>query len=213
MDLSFRFDLWLARLARSPRDQGRVELCVLRPARGERKVVDALAVSPENGIEGDRWLTDAHGRPGNQVSLMNVHVLRSLAGDDVERMALAGDNLIVDLDLTEESLPPGTVLAIGGAELEISTDPHRPCRLFEARFGVTAVKKVKRGNAKGRRSRGVLARCVKAGTIHTGDAIEVRRGTATPGRTGDAIAVRRSTARSADVAGSGSAEERGSRVR
>jgi MOSC domain-containing protein YiiM len=178
MDFSFRFDLWLALLRRSPRDRGRVELCVVRSARGERRVAESLEVSPEHGVEGDRWLTDPHRRPGNQVSLMNVHVLRSLAGDDAERMALAGDNLIVDLDLAEANLPAGTVLAIGGAELEISTDPHRPCRLFEARYGVTAVKKVKRGNARGRRTRGVLARCAKAGTIRTGDAIEVRRNVA-----------------------------------
>ena len=83
--------------------------------------------------------------------------------------------LFTDLDLSEANLPPGTVLAIGTCELEISSDPHRPCRLFENRYGVGAVKRVKRGNAKGARTRGVLATCVKAGTIHRGDAIEVRR--------------------------------------
>ncbi len=175
MDFSFRFDWWLARLARSPKDAGRVELCVLRPEHGARRLVDALELTPERGIEGDRWLVDPHRRAGNQVSLMNVHVLRAVAGEDMERMALAGDNVIVDLDLSEANLPPGTVLAIGTCELEISNDPHRPCRLFENRYGVGAVKRVKRGNAKGARTRGVLATCVKAGTIHRGDAIEVRR--------------------------------------
>lgn len=175
MDLSFRFDLWLALLRRSPRDHGKVELCVVRTAKGERETPSELRVSPERGVEGDRWLTDPHKRPGNQVSLINLHVLRSLAGRDVDRMALAGDNLIVDLDLAEASLPAGTKLAVGGAELEISTDPHRPCRSFEARYGVSAVKKVRRGIARGRRSRGVLARCTKAGTIRVGDAIAVVR--------------------------------------
>ncbi|MBI5363571.1 MAG: MOSC domain-containing protein [Planctomycetes bacterium] len=176
MDLSFRFDWWLSRIARSPKDAGRVELCVLRPARGERRIVETLALTPERGIEGDRWLVDPHRREGNQVSLMNAHVLRAIAGDDAERMALAGDNLVVDLDLTEANLPPGTVLAVGECELEITPEPHRPCRLFEKRYGVTAVKRVKRGNATGRRTRGVLARCVRGGAICTGDAIVVKRG-------------------------------------
>ncbi|MBK7878865.1 MAG: hypothetical protein IPJ77_24665 [Planctomycetes bacterium] len=178
MDLSFRFDWWLARLTRSPKHGGRVELCVLRPEHGARRVVDELAVTPERGIEGDRWLVDPHRREGNQVSLMNVHVLRALAGDDAQRMALAGDNLVVDLDLSEANLPPGTRLVVGACELEISSDPHRPCRLFEGRYGATAVKKVKRGNATGRRTRGVLAQCVRGGTIRRGDAIVVRRGSA-----------------------------------
>lgn len=175
MDFSFRFDWWFACLPGSPRDAGTVELCVLRTARGERGIVETLSVSPERGIEGDRWISDPHRREGNQVSLMNVHVLRALAGSDGRRQALAGDNLIVDLDLSEANLPPGAVLTIGGCALEISTDPHRPCRLFEARYGVTAVKKVQRGNARGRRARGVLARCIRAGTIRNGDRIRVSR--------------------------------------
>jgi len=175
MDFSFRFDLWLALLRRSPRDAGSVELCVLRTAKGERKVVERLALTPERGIEGDRWLTDPHRREGNQVSLMNAHVLRSLAGAEPARQALAGDNLIVDLDLSEANLPVGTRLHVGACVLEITPDPHRPCRLFEARYGVGAVKRVNRGNARGLRARGVLARCVRGGAIARGDRIDVHR--------------------------------------
>lgn len=175
MDFSFRFDWWLSRIQRSPKDEGRVELCVIRPERGERRVVDELVITPEHGIEGDRWRSDPHRRPGNQVSLMNAHVLRAIAGDDAQRMALAGDNLVVDLDLSETNLPPGTVLVAGECELEISTEPHRPCRLFEARYGIGAVKRVKRGNATGRRTRGVLARCLRGGAIRARDVVSVKR--------------------------------------
>jgi hypothetical protein len=175
LDLSFRFDWWYARLPRSPREGGRVEHCVLRPAHGERLVVAELRVTPELGIDGDRWRDDERRKPGSQVSLINGHVLRSLAGDDPQRMALAGDNLIVDLDLSESNLPAGTVLEVGDCVLEISTDPHRPCRKFHERFGVVAVKKVVRADRRGRRTRGVLTRCVRAGTIRTGDPIRVRR--------------------------------------
>jgi MOSC domain-containing protein YiiM len=180
VDLSFRFDGWLNRLPASPRDEGVVERCVIRPAPGERSVPDAIRVSPAGGIEGDRWIRDEHRRPGNQVSLMNVHVLRSLAGDDA-RMSLAGDNLLVDLDLSEANLPPGTRLDIGDAELRISSDPHRPCRHFHTRFGATSVKKIVRANRLGRRGRGVLAEIVRAGTIRVGDKIRVRRDAFAPG--------------------------------
>ena len=153
-----------------------VERCVVRPSHGTRTTPPEIRVTPEHGIEGDRWKSDEHRRPGNQVSLINVHVLRSIAGGD-ERMALSGDNLHVDLDLSEENLPPGTRLAIGDALLEISSDPHRPCMQFRDRFGVGSVKRVARADRVGRRGRGVLARVIRAGTIRVGDKIRVLRGT------------------------------------
>lgn len=174
MDFSFRFDGWYERLTRSPRDEGVVEFCVVRPSHGERLVPHEIRVTPERGIEGDRWINDEHRRPGNQISLMNIHVLRSIADDDA-RMSLSGDNLLVDLDLSESNLPVGTRLEIGDAELEISNEPHRPCRHFHDRFGATSVKKVARANRVGRRGRGVLAEVVRAGTIRVGDKIRVRR--------------------------------------
>ena len=174
MDLSFRFDLWWALLPASPRDEGRVVRCVIRPAHDRRETPDTIRVSPERGVELDRWDSDAARRPGNQVSLINVHVLRSLAGTE-ERMPLSGDNLHVDLDLSEANLPVGTRLAIGSALLEISADPHRPCRKFHQRFGASAVKKVVRAAQQGRRGRGVLASVLRAGEIRVEDAIRVER--------------------------------------
>ena len=175
MDLSFRHDLWYARLPRSPRDAGTVEGLVLRPARGERRSVDELRVTPEAGVEGDLWSREPDRRVGTQLSLINVHLLRALADGDAIRMALSGDNLQVDLDLSEENLPPGTRLEVGEALLEVSTEPHRPCRLFHQRFGAIGAQRVARANRKGRRGRGVLASVLRAGTIRVGDPIRVER--------------------------------------
>jgi hypothetical protein len=180
VDFSFRFDLWWALLPASPKDEGRVVRCVIRPAHDRRETPETIRVSPERGVELDRWDSDAARRPGNQVSLINVHVLRSLAGSE-ERMPLSGDNLHVDLDLTESNLPVGTRLAIGSALLEISADPHRPCRKFHQRFGASAVKKVVRASHKGRRGRGVLASVLRAGEIRVEDAIRVERPAPEPG--------------------------------
>lgn len=178
MDFSFRFDWWYARLPSSPRDAGRVVRCVVRPTNGERTTPDRVRVTVAGGVEGDRWAADPHRRPGNQVSLINAHVIESLSQGDAQLAALCGDNLFVDLDLSEENLPVGSTLTIGDAVLEISADPHRPCRSFHARFGATAAKKVARANRVGKRGRGVLARVAADGEIRVGDTIYVKR----PGR-------------------------------
>jgi hypothetical protein len=175
MDLSFRFDWWFRSLPKSPRDLGRVTRCVLRPAKGERAKVERLELTVEGGISGDRWSSDPDRVSGNQVSLINVHVVDSLSDKDEQRALLAGDNLHVDLDLSEANLPVGTTLTIGDVVLEVSDVLHRPCRSFHARFGASGVKKVARANRVGKRGRGVLTRVLRPGTIRAGDSIHVKR--------------------------------------
>lgn len=175
MDLSFRHDLWLARLPRSPATLGRVERIVVRPTHGQRLTPNEVEVTVEGGMRGDRWSSDEHRRPGNQISLMNVHVLRAVAEGDEARMSLAGDNLIVDLDLSEQNLPVGSLLTIDEVVLVVSADPHRPCRHFVERFGALAAKRVARGTRTGRRTRGVLASVAVPGRLRTGAAIHVKR--------------------------------------
>jgi len=178
MDLSWRFDLWYRRLPASPRDEGRLCGIVRRPpagGEGARETPETARLTPEEGLVGDRWAAGDDRREGNQVSLINVHVLRSLAGGDPERMASSGDNLQVDLDLSEESLPPGTRLVVGEALLEVTADLHRPCRSFHQRFGAAGARKVARANRVGRRGRGVLCRVLRAGEVRVGDPIRVER--------------------------------------
>lgn len=175
MDLSFRHDFWLARLPRSPATLGRLELLVVRPRRAERIEPREVEVSVERGVHGDRWESDPHRRPGNQVSIMNVHVLRAVAGDDPARLAPAGDNLVVDLDLSEANLPVGSLLTIGEVVLEVTPEPHRPCASFVERYGHLAAKRVARGTRTGRRTRGVLARVVVPGTLRVGASVHVKR--------------------------------------
>lgn len=178
MDLSWRFDRWFRQLPQSPRDEGRVEALVRRPpagGSGAREVVERVQVTPEEGVVGDRWSVDQERTGQDQISLVNIHVLTALAGPELERRALSGDNLQVDLDLSEANLPPGTRLEIGSAVLEVSTQPHMPCKKFLERYGVTAVKKVLRGNKTGRRGRGMICMVVQAGEFAVGDSIRVVR--------------------------------------
>ena len=175
MDLSFRFDRWLDALPTSPRDEGVVHRLVVRPTNGERATPETISVTAEDGIAGDRWATSEHRAPGNQVSLINVHILRGVADGDEARMPLSGDNLQVDLDLSQENLPVGTRLEIGSAVLEISPMPHRPCTTFRSHFDANGAKKVARADRLGRRGRGVLCQVVTDGEIRRGDRIRVLR--------------------------------------
>jgi MOSC domain-containing protein YiiM len=173
LDFSFRFDKWFEDLPSSPRERGSVRRCVLRPSPGERRTPEAIELRPGQGAVGDGW-NDQHESTENEISLINVHVIESLAGDSA-RTALSGDNLQVDLDLSEQNLPVGTRLTIGDAVLIVSPQPHRPCAQFADRFSPTAAKRVARANRRGLRGRGVLCTIERGGTIRIGDQISVER--------------------------------------
>jgi MOSC domain-containing protein YiiM len=176
MDFSRRHDRWLQKLPASPTDEGRVTRLVIRPGAetsGERECPESIELSPEQGILGDRWHENPERCPGSQVSLINTHMIAALAGEIPTE--LSGDNLHVDLDLSEANLPIGTRLVMGSAVLQISDVTHRPCESFYQRYGARASKRVARGNATGLRGRGVLCLVTEAGTIRVGDQILVQR--------------------------------------
>ena len=161
----------------APANQGVVEAIVVRPESEKRVSPEACEVSAELGVHGDHWakgcwrsLPDGSPAPEVQIALMSARVA-SLISPDRRRWPLAGDNLIVDLDLSEQSLPVGRRIAIGEVVLEITAVPHTGCRKFSERFGSDAVKFVNSSEGKSLRLRGVFGRVVEPGSIRTGDAI------------------------------------------
>lgn len=160
----------LVEVATSPGDGGQVALIVVRPALDQRERHAAVRLSPEEGVEGDYWRARG-GVVDQQVSLMNARLLRLLAGGDEARMAEAGDNLIVDLDLSDDNLPPGTRLRAGEVLLEMTDAPHTGCGKFAARFGPDAARFINAGERRGLHLRGRYARVIEAGTMHVGDGI------------------------------------------
>ena len=94
-----------------------------------------------------------------------------LVGGTRERWALAGDQLYVDLDVSEANLPAGTRLAVGTAVTEISALPHTGCKKFVARFGLEAMLFVNAPDGRALRLRGVNARIVESGLVRPGDEI------------------------------------------
>lgn len=160
----------------SPRDAGRIELIVRRPAAGEREVLAVAELDHERGLLGDRWVAtpskhtaDGSPNPEQMLTLMNARAIAALA--DRDRWPIAGDQLFVDLDLAEATLPPGTRLSIGTAVIEISSKPHTGCAKFTERFGSDATKWVNSEAGRALHLRGVNARIVASGTVRVGDAI------------------------------------------
>ena len=160
----------MGQLAQSPQDPGVLEYIVLRLPDEQRASPQEAEVSPDSGLEGDRWARPNSSNPGAQISVMNSRFLRIIAGDD-DRMPLAGDNLLVDLDLSEENLPTGTQLQIGTATFEVTDVPHTGCQKFERRYGKDALGIVNADAYKSQRLRGLFIRTIQAGKIQVGDSV------------------------------------------
>ena len=102
---------------------------------------------------------------------MSIRVLAAIEHDE-SRWPLAGDQLLVDLDLSTEALPAGARLRIGDAELVISETPHTGCAKFSGRFGSDALRWINSPLGRDRRFRGVNARVVRGGIVRRGDIIQ-----------------------------------------
>jgi len=165
-----------------PRDVGTVELIVRRPAVEEREVLYEAELDPAEGLVGDCWRTrgskateDGSAHPDMQLTLMNARLISLIAGTR-DRWPLAGDQLYVDFDLSNEHLPPGTRLELGSAVIEITDQPHTGCGKFIKRFGADALKFVNTPVGRDLNLRGIYARVIEGGTLRAGD--EIRRSAA-----------------------------------
>ena len=164
----------------APADGGLVKHIVVRPAEDERVVVDEAAIDVVEGVVGDTWRVrgsrrtpDGLGHPDSQVTLMSTRVLAAIEPDP-SRWPLAGDQLLVDADLSIETWPAGTRFGIGGAVLEVSAMPHTGCAKFSARFGSDALRWINSPTGRELRMRGMNATVIEGGTVRLGDAIRRR---------------------------------------
>lgn len=157
-------------LVRRHQTQGTVDLIVVRKPKEARELVDSIVVTPKEGLPGDRWNLLETRRTHNQITLMNSLVARALCGDD-EKLPQFGDNLLVDFDLSEDNLPPGTRIQVGQAILVITEEPHTGCAKFARRFGSAALKVVSLKEYDPLKLRGIHARVLKAGKVTLGDTI------------------------------------------
>jgi MOSC domain-containing protein YiiM len=168
-------------LRASPKEFGTVELLVVRPGVGERRILETAGIDLATGMVGDTWATrPARGRrdgtphPDKQVTVMN-HRMVALLADQPEEQAMAGDQVYVDLDLSLDNLPIGSWLRLGTTTLEVTDPPHLGCPKFVKAFGSEAMQFVNSPEGRALRLRGLNARVVASGTVSVGDTVRVER--------------------------------------
>ena len=165
-------------IRQSPKDAGVLQLIVRRPRENEREVLEEAELDPTEGLIGDNWKTrgssrtaDRSSHPDMQINVMNSRAA-ALITQSADRWKLAGDQLYLDLDLSEENMPPGTRLKIGSAIIEVTTQPHTGCKKFVERFGLDAPQFVMSPIGRELHLRGINAKVVKGGVIRVNDAAQ-----------------------------------------
>jgi hypothetical protein len=167
----------LDEVIQSPKDRGVLEMIVRRPAVGAREILEEGQLDVADGLVGDTWKLRASRRtadgtphPDMQLNLINSRLV-ALVAQDRSRWHLAGDQLYVDLDLSETNLPAGTRLAIGSAVIMVTAEPHTGCSKFVERFGRDAMMFVNAPERQDLHLRGINARVVHPGVVRAGDAV------------------------------------------
>ncbi len=160
----------------APSEEGPVRLVVRRPGRGQREILEEGQLDTERGLIGDDWIN----RPGMnrdtpsphaQVTVMNARVAELISGDpEPATWAQCGDQLYVDLDISEANMPTGTRFSVGDAVLEVQAEPHTGCVQFRSWWGGDALRHISTTEGQALRMRGVNTRVVQSGTVRPGDA-------------------------------------------
>lgn len=134
----------LAHVLAAPRDAGVIGLLCARPKHNARTFPDRLTLTRAGGVAGDfemsdPWLSLPDGSPDPriQVAIISARVL-DLVWRERDRIPHPGDTLTVDMNLTEENLPAGTLLAAGSAVLRVSDEPNEGCVKWKVRYGKDA---------------------------------------------------------------------------
>jgi len=175
-DLSafLEFDVLTSRLASAPAaptDEGRVCMIVTRHPGGQRERLERATMTPESGMPGDSWGRQRRPSPETQLAVMQFNVAELIANG--QPLELSGDQLYLDLDLSDLNLPAGTRLRAGTATLEVTQIPHNGCRKFRARFGDGALRFVTAPELRHLNLRGIYLRVAETGDIAVGDPIHV----------------------------------------
>lgn len=165
----------LLAIRQSPENHGELKLIVRRPEINAREILTAAELSTEEGLVGDNWkvrkssrTADGSPHPDMQLNIINWRAIMLIAQDE-SRLSMAGDQLFLDMNLSKETLPAGTRLALGSAIIEVTAQPHTGCKKFVERFGLDAMKFVNSEVGRELQLRGINARVIQSGIIRTGD--------------------------------------------
>jgi MOSC domain-containing protein YiiM len=166
-DLARRLEM----LAPPARDRGSVAFVMLRGEGGRRVVPDHVLLTPQFGVVGDAWGRKLDRNPEMAIAVMQAGVARLIANG--QPLALFGDSLHLELDLSDAGLPAGSRVRVGSATLVVTPAPHNGCRKFQARFGSDALRLVSTKELRHRNLRGIYMRVVEGGEARLNDGVEV----------------------------------------
>lgn len=169
----------LPQIGLAPKTDAPISCLCLRPERGTRDFPDRLILTQAQGVIGDRWLAtawitlpDGSPDPRIQVSILPQRVL-DLIWKDRENTVHPGDQIVADLDMSEENLPIGTLIRAGSAVLRVSDEPNYGCVKWKVRYGADALTFVE--NHPELRLRGVYCSVEQDGVVNLHDRLQVLR--------------------------------------
>ena len=178
---SEQLEAGLPHIRQSPRTEGELQLIVRRPKVLERELLSEAKLDRHEGLIGDNWqfkpssrTPDKSPHPDMQLTIINARAI-DLVAQTKERWSLAGDQLYIDLDLSEKNLPAETRISLGTAVVEITAQPHTGCQKFVDRYGLAAMKFVNSMVGRELNLRGVNAKVIEPGVIKIGDKAIVMR--------------------------------------
>lgn len=158
-------------LPAAPRDRGTLDLLVARGPRGERTLPTEARLTVAGGLPGDRWAGDDRYGADYQLATTRTDFARTVAnGQDLQ---LHGDNLFLTLDLSDDNLPVGSRVRIGGALLQVTPVAHNGCKKWAQRFGLPPMQLNMAPRMRGVHLRGIYLRVIEDGVVRVGDAVEV----------------------------------------
>ena len=160
-----------AELAPAPLDHGTVGLLVSRPAVGVRDMPQQALLTVDGGMPGDRWATDDRYGPAYQLATTQLDRANVIANG--QPLELHGDNLYLDLDLSSENLPTGSVVKMGSALLQVTPQAHNGCKKWVQRFGLDVMQMSMDAAHRAMHLRGIYLQVIEAGTVRVGDAVVV----------------------------------------
>jgi len=165
----------LRRVLDAPSDAGAIRLLCARPKPNARTFPGTLTLTRAAGVLGDfemsrPWLELSDGSPDPriQVSILPWRVLE-LVWRERDTIAHPGDNIAVDMNLTQVNLPAGTLLSVGTAVLRISDVPNDGCVKWKVRYGKAAYDWVGAPVRADLRLRGLFCAVEKDGVAGLGD--------------------------------------------
>lgn len=172
-------DAALPAILAAPKDRGAIHLFCARPKPNARTFPKNLTLTRASGVVGDfemsrprLELPDGSPDPRIQVSIMPWQVLQ-LAWRDRDRVAHQGDNIAVDMNLTEANPPLGTLLSLGTPVMRVSDVPNDGCVKCKVRCGRVAYDWITAPANLPLRLRGLFCSVEQDGMVELGDTLTV----------------------------------------